>query len=196
MNPVEKPVLLRQLLRVACEHSGQVLAFNKMLGQLHDAGNVTTLAHYLELLAGVGMVAGLQKYSGSKARRRASSPKLLALNTALMGAVLRKPLSEVDHDPALWGRFVETAVGAHLVNSTQGTDVEVSYWREGNAEVDYVLSKPGRCLAIEVKSGRPPSSLPGLDLFHEHYRGSLTVVVGPGGMPLEEFFSREPSTLL
>jgi hypothetical protein len=196
MQPVEKPALLRQVFRVACEHSGQVLSFNQMLGQLHDAGNVTTLAHYLDLLSGVGLVTGLQKYSGSNVRRRASSPKLLALNTALMGATTRKPLDELKRDAPRWGRFVESAVGAHLVNSSAGSGVEVFYWREGNVEVDFVLAKRGKCVAIEVKSGRPPTSLPGLDAFQRAFRGSLSLTVGPGGMPLDEFFARPASALL
>jgi predicted AAA+ superfamily ATPase len=46
----------------------------------HDAGNTTTLAHYLQLLDGAGLLTGLAKFSGRVARQRGSSPKL-ALNT-------------------------------------------------------------------------------------------------------------------
>ena len=52
-----------------------------------DAGNTTTLAHYLNLLEGAGLLVGLQKYAGQKVRRRSSSPKLLVLNTGLMSAL-------------------------------------------------------------------------------------------------------------
>ncbi len=57
-----------------------------MLGQLQDAGNTTTLVHYLDLLSAAGMLTGLQKFSGARVRQRGSSPKLLVLNTALMSA--------------------------------------------------------------------------------------------------------------
>lgn len=84
LTRVDKPALLRQLFELACRYSGQVLSYTRMLGQLQDAGNTTTLAHYLELLAGAGMVCGLPKYAGDVARSRSSSPKLQVLNTALM----------------------------------------------------------------------------------------------------------------
>ena len=103
LNRVEKPALLRQLFRLACSYSGQVLSYTKMLGTLTDAGNTVTLAHYLELLGGAGMVTGIGKYSGSAVRRRASSPKLLALNTALMTATSRIGFDRTRADPERWG---------------------------------------------------------------------------------------------
>lgn len=70
LTRVDKPALLRRLFELACQYSGQVLSYTKMLGQLQDAGNTTTLAHYLDLLAGAGMVCGLPKYAGDAARSR------------------------------------------------------------------------------------------------------------------------------
>lgn len=67
LTRVDKPALLRRLFELGCAYSGQVLSYQKMLGQLQDAGNTTTLAHYLELLAGAGMVCGLQKFAGAQA---------------------------------------------------------------------------------------------------------------------------------
>jgi predicted AAA+ superfamily ATPase len=69
MTRVDKPALLRRLFELGCRYSGQVLSYTKMLGQLHDAGNATTLAHYLDLLSGAGMITGLPKYSGKAVRR-------------------------------------------------------------------------------------------------------------------------------
>lgn len=51
-----------------------------MLGQLTDAGNTVTLAHYLELLQGAGMIAGLSKYAHGLVRQRGSSPKFQVCN--------------------------------------------------------------------------------------------------------------------
>lgn len=185
MNPVTKPALLRQLFRLGCEYSGQVLAYNKMLGQLQDAGNTTTLAHYIELLSGAGMISGLQKYSGSRVRRRASIPKLLVHNTALMSAVLGVPRNEAWSDPDLWGRLVETAVGAHLLNS----GAEPLYWRERNREVDFVVTRGRNVTAFEITSGRRKRSLPGLSAFTRAYPGARTLLVGGQGIPLEEFLA-------
>ena len=189
LNPVTKPVLLRQLVRLACEYSGQILALNKMLGQLHDAGNTTTLAHYLDLLSGAGMISGLQKHSGSAVRRRASMPKLLVHNTALMSAILGVPFAQARTDPDVWGRLVETAAGAHLVNS----GIETGYWRDRNREADYVATSGRSVLAIEVTSDRRKGSLPGLTAFIDRYPGATPLLVGAEGVPLDEFLSNPPS---
>ena len=57
-------------------------------------------------------------------------------------------------DPDLRGRLVETAVGAYLANLSYAGDVEVFWWREGNLEVDFVVTYEDAVCAIEVKSGR------------------------------------------
>ena len=190
LTRVDKPALLRQLFQLGCDYSGQVLSYQKMLGQLQDAGNTTTLAHYLELLAGAGMLTGLQKFSGSVVRQRGSSPKLLALNTALVSATSGQTLRGARRDPNLWGRLVETAVGAHLVNTAEGSEVEVSYWRERSREVDFVLRRGRRLTAVEVTSGRRKGSLPGLAAFTAAFAPTRTLLVGGQGLPLEEFLAQ------
>jgi hypothetical protein len=188
LNPVTKPALLRQLFRLGCEYSGQILSYNKMLGQLQDAGNTTTLAHYVDLLDGAGMLSGLQKFSGSRARRRASSPKLVARNTALVSATLGIPLDDALSEANVWGRLVETAVGAHLLNS----GVELYYWRDRNKEVDLVAVDGRSVLAVEVTSGRRKNALPGLEAFTKTYPRAHQLLVGGQGVPLEEFLATSP----
>jgi len=192
LNPVTKPALLRQLFRLGCEYSGQILSYTKMLGVLHDAGNTTTLAHYVELLSGAGMLAGLQKYSGSAVRRRSSSPKLLVHNTALMSAVAGVPLREARADPDLWGRLTETAVGAHLLASA----AELLYWREGNREADFVVKHGRTVTALEVTSGRRKPVLPGLAAFRKAYPKSRVLLVGGQGIPVDEFLAEPPDRWL
>jgi uncharacterized protein len=194
LNRVEKPALLRQLFRLACAYSGQVLSYTKMLGTLTDAGNTVTLAHYLELLGGAGMVTGIGKYSGSAARRRASSPKLLALNTALMTATARTTFERARADADLWPRLIRTAVGAHLWAHADPEDL--GYWREGNLEVDWVV-RPGRLvrsadrpIAIEVRTGHPRGNRGPAAFGRAHRARSL--LVGTGGIGVEEFLARHP----
>ena len=191
-SPIGKPALLRRLFGLACEYSGQILSYTKMLGQLHDAGNTTTLAHYLDLLDGAGMICGLQKFSGSAVRRRASSPKLIAHNTGLVSAVRGLPFASVRSNPQLWGRLVETAIGAHLLNH----GLTPAYWRERNREVDFVLETPQGVTAIEVTSGRRKEALPGLDAFLLRVPEARPLLVGAQGVPLEEFFANPPERWL
>jgi len=190
LTRVDKPALLRGLFELGCAYSAQILSFNKMLGQLHDAGNTTTLAHCLQLLAGSGMVTGLQKFAGGEASRRASSPKLQVFNTALMSAQSSRRFTEARRDPAWWGRLVESAIGAHLVNAAAAGDCQVFYWRERNHEVDFIVRIGSMITAIEVTSGRSRDVLPGMDAFAATFRPRRKLLVGRGGVSIEEFLVR------
>ncbi|MBA4072783.1 MAG: AAA family ATPase, partial [Gemmatimonas sp.] len=190
LTRVDKPALLRRLFELACRYSGQVLSYTKMLGQLQDAGNTTTLAHYLELLAGAGMVCGLPKYAGDAARRRASSPKLQVLNTALMTAMRGFTLEKARADRESWGRLVESAVGTHLTNAALRGECSVHYWREGNHEVDFVVQAGRQVTAIEVKSGRSPLVHASTAAFVRAFKPQRTLLVGGDGIGVEEFLSR------
>ena len=187
LTRVDKPALLRRLFELGCQYSGQVLSYTKMLGQLHDAGNTTTLAHYLDLLGAAGLLTGLPKYAGSTVRRRGSSPKLQVLNTALLSAQEGAGFAEVSADRERWGRLVESAVGAHLVNAAAGGACEVFYWREGSREVDFVVRVGRAVTAIEVKSGRKRAALSGLAAFSDAFKPARRLLVGGDGIAVEEF---------
>lgn len=190
MTRVDKPALLRRLFELGCRYSGQVLSYTRMLGQLQDAGNATTLAHYLDLLSGAGMLTGLQKYAGRAVRQRGSSPKLQVLNTALMTAQSGLSPDEARTDREFRGRLVESAVGAHLANAAAGGECELFYWRERSQEVDFVVRVGRAVIAIEVKSGRAPDAFPGLGAFAEAFKPKRTLLVGGDGISLEEFLTR------
>lgn len=189
LTRVDKPALLRRLFGLVCEYSGQILSYQKMLGQLQDAGNTTTLAHYLDLLEGAGLATGLAKYAPSRARRRASSPKLLVLNTALMTAQSGPDPQVLRDDLRAWGRVVETSVGAHLTNTSRDQHVEVLYWLGRNREVDFVLCRGDTVVAIEVKSSARRQTIPGTKAFCKQFNVKRTLLVGGQGIPLEEFLS-------
>ena len=190
LTRVDKPALLRRLFELACRYSGQVLSYTKMLGQLQDAGNTTTLAHYLDLLAGAGMVRGLPKYAGDAARSRGSSPKLQVMNTALMTATSGLSFDEARADREFWGRLTESTVGAHLANAAAAGECDLYYWRERNHEVDFVVQAGRRLTAIEVKSGRAPLAHPGTAAFTRAFKVHRTLLVGGDGVPLDDFLTR------
>jgi len=187
LTRVDKPVLLRRLFQLSCDYSGQILSYQKMLGQLHEAGNTTTLAHYLNLLEGAGLVAGLPKYSGKQIRQRGSSPKLQVMNTALMTAPSPYTLQSAQRDREYWGRLVESAVGAHLINSTRGKKAEVFYWLDRNQEVDFVIGSGKELVCFEVKSGRTRQRLSGMSAFTKGHKPKRQLLVGQEGIPLEDF---------
>jgi predicted AAA+ superfamily ATPase len=190
LTRVDKPALLRRLFELACRYSGQVLSYTKMLGQLQDAGNTTTLAHYLDLLAAAGMVTGLPKYAGDAARSRGSSPKLQVLNTALMTAGSGLSLAEARGDGEVWGRLVESCVGAHLANAAAAGECALYYWRERGQEVDFVVKAGRRLVAIEVKTGRAPQAHPGIAAFSAAFKPQRTLLVGGDGVAVDEFLAQ------
>ena len=195
MAPVHKPALLRRVFDLACVYSGQILSYQKMLGHLDDAGNTTTLAHYLELLEGAGMACGLPKYMGQAVRQRASSPKLQVFNNALMcchlvaqGTGQQAALAR----PELWGRLTESAVGAELLArhlSHNSSHPHIHYWNNGQKEVNYVLRNSTALQALEVKSGHSPGNVSGLSAFVKQFGEAQPLVIGTGGMPLALWFS-------
>jgi predicted AAA+ superfamily ATPase len=193
---VEKPALLRRLFELGCQTSGQILSFTKMLGQLQDAGNTVTLAHYLDLLTEAGMLTGLGKYAGHAARRRGSSPKFQVFNTALLSAVSDARPTDITTDADFRGRLVESAIGSHLVNAEACGICSVHYWRDRGREVDFVISDSRTLVAIEVKSGRRRDALPGLQAFDQAFRPQRRLLVGGDGMPIEVFLKLPVQSLL
>lgn len=190
---VDKPALLRRLFDLACHFSGRILSYTRMLGQLQDAGNTTTLAHYLDLLAGAGMVNGLQKFAGNAARMRGSSPKLQVLNTALMSATVGTSPADALSNRRYRGRLVESALGAHLANAAACGECELYYWRERGAEVDFVARAGRRLTAIEVKSSPGGKLNSGAAAFAAAFEPDRTLLIGDDGIALEEFLSRPVS---
>lgn len=202
LSRIDKPALLRRLFELGCHYSGQILSYTKMLGQLADAGNTTTLAHYLDLLTGAGMMTGLQKYSGEAVRVRNSSPKLQVLNTALTGAYSGKKFAEAKKDRAFWGRLVESAVGAQLANLAASGLCKLYYWRQGDYEVDFVVQWGKTITAIKVKSfvadpsQRNPIRLSGMAAFSKQHPKARCLLVGGDGVTVEDFLIQPPETFL
>ena len=196
LTRVDKPILLKKLFELGCIYSGQILSLQKILGQLQDRGNTTTLAHYLDLLTQSGLLTGLQKFSGNAISVRSSSPKLQALDTGLISAQHSDSFAVLQQDRERWGRLLESAVATHLLNSTVGTRVKVQYWRQGDDEVDFVLSNSNKVVALEVKSGLRKSSTMGMKKFMGLHSPDKILLIGGDGMGLEEFFGLDVQELM
>jgi uncharacterized protein len=152
LSNVNKIALLRQTISLALSHPSQELSFNKMLGQLNNAGNTVTIKSYLELLESAFIVRLLYKFSTRLISTKSSSPKLLPLAPALIHAY-QSPI-RIQSDPAWFGRVFEAAIGSHLLNISK----ELYYWRDGNHEIDFVITKNNETIGIEVKSNHNTGS--------------------------------------
>ena len=194
-NVISKPALLRQTFELGAAYSSRELSLTKMLGYLTDAGNTTTLASYLQLLSSAGMLMGIQKFAYDEARKRASAPKFQVYNNALRTIYTNQSLQAAMADTKSWGMFFESAIGAHILCHAFTDNYRVFYWRDGNAEVDYVLQKKDRIVAIEVKSNNEATNK-GLQEFRARFHPHATIVVGKAGIPAETFLSQSPTIYL
>lgn len=190
MFRVDKPALLRELFSLGCAYSGQIMALDKAKGRL--GGHTLTLSHQLTLLSHAGLLSGLHKYAGQVIRQRQSPPKFMVHNTALMSAMGSHGFDEARADRSHWGRVVESSVGAHLINTADG-DTRLHYWRDGDDEVDFVIERRGRLVAVEVKSRADSPGHRGLDEFRRRHPQARALLVGGDEMPLGEFL-RRPAT--
>jgi len=195
LTRVDKPALLKRLFEIGANYSGQILSFTKILGQLLDAGNTTTLSHYLSLLSNCGLLGGLEKFSGSMVNKRGSSPKFQVFNNALVSAYLKSDFLQTFQMPNVWGRIAESAVGTHLLNKSITENYKLYYWREGNAEVDFVIEYGEKIVGLEVKSGASIANK-GIGKFSNLFPSAKTMFVGAGGISIEEFLKINPIELV
>jgi len=194
LTRVDKPALMRRLFDLGCAYSGQILSYTKMLGQLQDAGNTVTLAHYLELLDSAGLLAGIEKYSGSMVKQRSSSPKFIVRNTALISSRTDMTFKAVIKNTEKWGRLVESAVGAYLFNCEIASNYRLYYWRQGNDEIDFVLKRDKKIIGIEIQSWISHRKS-GMDAFSMAFNPHKVILVGGKGIPWQEFLKINPEEL-
>lgn len=194
LTRVDKPALLKRLFELGCLYSGQILSFTKIIGQLQDAGNTTTLSNYLKLLSDCGLLGGIEKYAGNVIRQRSSSPKFQVFNNALLTSQDDETYQDAIANPKLWGRLVESSVGAHLLNHSVSERYSLYYWREGNNEVDFILEKGDKLIGLEVKSGASADNS-GMRIFNEKFHPGKMLLIGTGGLPYDEFLKINPKEL-
>jgi hypothetical protein len=192
---IDKPSLLKNLFEIGCSYSGQILSYTKILGQLQDAGNTTTLSHYLHLLSNAGLLAGIEKYSPDIVRQRASSPKFQVYNSALISSLSSLTFEEVILKPEKWGRVVESAVGAHLLNYSITEGYDIFYWRQNNHEIDFVLKYHEKVVGIEVKS-KSTTSIKGAEIFKNQFHPQKILLVGSSGLDWKEFLKMNPTAIV
>lgn len=191
---IDKPALLRNLFELGCSYSGQIVTFQKILGQLDDAGNTTTISHYLSLLDVGGLLSGIEKYSKEKIRQRASSPKWQVRDNALLSVMSGKTFEQTINNPVIFGRFVESVVGAHLLNSKKENKINLYYWREADKEVDYIMEYNNKIISIEVKSSVSKSSK-GLYEFKKRYNPHKSLIIEKNGLQWNDLIKIDPREL-
>ncbi len=177
LAPISKPILLRQAFGLAVSSPAQIISYQKMLGTLQDAGNTTTIASYLHLLAKAFILVPLERWSGSRIRQRGSIPKILILDNGLISAMAGLNYRVTVKDKTGWGRLIENAVGTQLYFRAQKEGGELFYWRDRDNEIDYIFKVGDKIKAIEVKSGAANINWSSLKAFNKKYRNSELIII-------------------
>lgn len=186
LTTIQKPALLKNLFELSCKYAGEILSYTKMLGQLHDAGNTTTLAHYEDLLNKIGMIAGIQKFSGSKVSVKSSIPKWLVYNNSFPSVYSGFDYKTTKENLEIWGRRIEQAIGSYLLNQCRISDFEIYYWRDGNDEVDFILTKEKKIISLEVKSTKIKYHK-GMLKFNQKFKTYKNILISNDTLSWEEF---------
>ncbi len=188
LTSIQKPALLKNLFELSCLYSGEILSYTKILGQLTDAGNTTTLTHYQKLLNEIWLVSGIQKFSGSKIQVRSSTPKWLVYNTSFSSVYDNQDFNSIKNHPVKWGRRVEQVIGSYLLNSSRLNNFQVYYWRDGNEEVDFIIQKSDKIIPIEVKTGKLKRHN-GLISFSNKFKVKKPLLISDDSLKWQEFLS-------
>ncbi len=194
LTKISKPALMRQVFELGVTYSSQILSYNKMLGQLQEAGNTTTISNYLQLLDTAGLLTGITKFYKEEHREKTSSPKWQVKNTALFAALSNLNYDAIREDTIKWGQVIETVIGAHLINKSDEGNYKVYYWRHRNEEVDFVIKKNDEIIGIEVKSGQTKPTK-GMNTFKKKFNPKKILLVGTTGLLWQEFLEINPKDL-
>jgi predicted AAA+ superfamily ATPase len=194
LTRIDKPALMKNLFELGCQYSGQILSYTKMQGQLQDAGNTTTLSHYLHVLGTAGLLGGIEKYAFTTIRQRSSSPKLQVYNNALLSAQKTEHLTEILIKPEEWGRIIESVVGSHLINQSIRSSFSLYYWRDRRDEVDFIIEKQGKIAAIEVKSNYAKTKK-GMEAFRSKFNPHKIYYIDNRNLAWHDFLRIDPLEL-
>jgi len=137
---------------------------------------------------------GTTFHKGNMIRKRSSSPKFQVFNNALISSQSNDEYKKTINNPELWGRYVESSVGAHLINHAISERYSLYYWREGKYEVDFILEKGDKVIGLEIKSGMKADNA-GMGVFADKFQPEKVLLVGTGGIPYEEFLKINPKEL-
>lgn len=189
IEEIRNPSLLRQVFEIGSMYSSQEISLNKMQGVV-NSGTVPTISSYLRILDETMLVKPLYKYDNSTIKTRNSVPKMQAYNNAFRNSYCQHTFEEAVMNKVEWGRQVESAVGAYLAGRSVIDGFQLLFWRdEKKNECDYVLKKGESLIAIEVKSGHA-DNIEGYLAFKNRFGRNIvnSFIVGPEGLPLEDFF--------
>lgn len=162
--------------RMLAHSHGQVLNASKLAGSMGVSSH--TIRKYTDLLEQTFMVRALAPYSGNIKKRLVKSPKVYIRDSGILHALLNiETMEDLFAHPA-YGSSYEGYVIENIV--TRHPRWQASYYRTSNgAEIDLILAKGMKKVAVEIKSSTSPTVSKSFWNSIEVIEPDQTVVIAP-----------------
>ena len=139
--------------RMLAHSHGQVLNASKLAGSMGVSSH--TIRKYIDLLEQTFVVRSLPPYSGNIKKRLIKSPKVYVRDTGILHTLLNIETMEDLFAHPVYGTSYEGYVIENILSKFPRWDAH--FFRTSNgAEIDLVLTKGMKKMAVEIKSSTTP----------------------------------------
>ncbi len=147
------PETVRRFLILCAHNTGQLINFSQMANALNLSHN--TIRKYTDLMVHTYLLRILRPYSTNIKKRLVKNPKIYLRDSGLLLTLLGiQDFNSLLGHPVLGGSW-ETFALENILNTLQ--DWEAYFYRTSNgAEIDLLLIKGSRRIAVEFKSSTTP----------------------------------------
>ncbi|MCX8566392.1 MAG: hypothetical protein ON057_001119 [Glomeribacter sp. 1016415] len=151
---IEKLDHLPRLLQILAHHSGQLINFTQIAGQLGLDGK--TASKYLAVFEQLFLVYRLKPWFRNQIKRMIKTPKLHFFDAGLLASLLSLTTERIAENRTLFGPILETFVVSEVMKQITWSDEAYTlhhYRDKEQSEVDLVVENEiGAVLGIEIKA--------------------------------------------
>jgi predicted AAA+ superfamily ATPase len=193
------PETIRRLWQMLAHLNGQLLNYSMLSNSMGVSH--TSIRNYVDILSNTFMLRVIQPYHINTKKRLVKSPKVYFRDNGVLHALLKIESFEDLFSHPIYGSSWETTVIENIIAKYHNWDY--AFYRTSNgSEIDLVLSKASRVIAIEIKSSSTPKLSRGFWTAIEDIKATESYVIAPVRMsfplekevfvyPLEEFLEKK-----
>ena len=174
------PDNIRRLWVMLAHINGQLLNYSllgKSMGLSH-----TTIKHYIDILAYTFMIRIMEPYHINTKKRITKTPKIIFRDTGVLHTLLRIETYDELFSHPIYGSSWEVTVIENVLIKYKNWDYYFYRSSNGN-ELDLVLTKATKVIAIEIKTSTTPKVSRGFWVALEDIKATESYVIAPVKMP-------------
>lgn len=179
------PETMRRLWTMLAHENGDTANFSRLGGSLGVSDH--TVRRYVDLLAGAFMADSVPPFVSNLGRRLVKAPKVYLSDTGVLATLLGLDNFDDFYAHPGWGRAWEAFVLAQLRGHFP--DADVSFYRTSNGtEIDFVVRRGARTVAVECKATSAPAPTKGNTLSLTDIRPNRAFLAAPvpASFPLDK----------